>query len=153
MNSPVLNSWKEIAAYLGRGRRTVQRWERELGLPVRRPHGHDRSAVIAFPEELDQWLTRAPARGNGGLDEDHSRDASLNKELVDQICRRADLLQRNTEALQQRAVRLMDSVKQGRLRARSLAAMNENVKEIRAAAAGLDTVTRNDIPVERKPAK
>ena len=32
-----LNTWKEIATYMGRGVRTVQRWERELGLPVRRP--------------------------------------------------------------------------------------------------------------------
>ena len=31
-----LDSWKEIAAYLGRGVRTVQRWEREEGLPVHR---------------------------------------------------------------------------------------------------------------------
>jgi hypothetical protein len=28
-----LDSWKEIAAYLGRGIRTVQRWEREEGCP------------------------------------------------------------------------------------------------------------------------
>jgi hypothetical protein len=60
--SNVLNSWKEIAAYLNRGVRTVQRWERDLGLPVRRPRGHDRSAVIAIPEELDQWLRQAPER-------------------------------------------------------------------------------------------
>ena len=29
-----LDSWKEIAAYLKRGARTVQRWEREEGLPL-----------------------------------------------------------------------------------------------------------------------
>ncbi len=35
-----LDSWKEIAAYLKRGARTVQRWERDEGLPVHRlPHG------------------------------------------------------------------------------------------------------------------
>jgi hypothetical protein len=56
----VLNSWKEIAAYMGRGVRTVQRWERELGLPVRRPRGRSRSAVIALAADLDQWLHRAP---------------------------------------------------------------------------------------------
>jgi DNA-binding transcriptional regulator YiaG len=34
-----LDSWKEIAAYLKRGARTVQRWEREERLPVHRlPH-------------------------------------------------------------------------------------------------------------------
>ena len=58
----ILNSWKEIANYLGRGVRTVQRWERDLGLPVHRPMGKDRSAVLAFPQELDRWLQRTPVR-------------------------------------------------------------------------------------------
>ena len=55
-NSEVLNSWKEVALYLGRGVRTVQRWEQELGLPVRRPRGRARSAVLALKPELDTWL-------------------------------------------------------------------------------------------------
>lgn len=55
-----LNSWKEIAQYLGRGVRTVQRWEAELGLPVRRPRGKSRSAVVAVRSELDEWMARAP---------------------------------------------------------------------------------------------
>jgi len=59
MNSDVLNSWKEVASYLGRGVRTVQRWEQELSLPVRRPRGKSRSAIIAFRSELDEWLQRA----------------------------------------------------------------------------------------------
>ena len=57
-NSVVLSSWKEIAAYLGKGVRTVQRWERELNLPVRRPIAHNQRIVIAVPEELDQWIHR-----------------------------------------------------------------------------------------------
>lgn len=56
----VLNSWKEISRYLHRGVRTVQRWERELGLPVRRPRGKSRSAVVAVRSELDDWLQTAP---------------------------------------------------------------------------------------------
>ncbi len=59
----VLSSWKEIAAYLGRSVRTVQRMEVELGLPVRRPKGHARSSVMAIPQELDAWLKSfAPKR-------------------------------------------------------------------------------------------
>jgi hypothetical protein len=58
----VLNSWKEIAAHLGRGVRTVQRWEQNLSLPIHRPRGKNRSAVVAFPEELDQWLHQTPVR-------------------------------------------------------------------------------------------
>src|SRR5205814_5306580 len=57
----VLNSWKEIAQYVGRGVRTVQRWE-SLGLPARRPHGKSRSSVVAMTDELDAWLRSAPAR-------------------------------------------------------------------------------------------
>jgi hypothetical protein len=54
-----LDSWKEIAAYLRRGVRTVQRWERVAGLPVRRI-GSERGAVYAFRSELDAWwLTQA----------------------------------------------------------------------------------------------
>jgi hypothetical protein len=56
----VLRSWKEIACYVGSGVRTAQRWERELGLPVRRSCGHARGAVMAFPEELEAWLHRSP---------------------------------------------------------------------------------------------
>jgi hypothetical protein len=62
MNDEVLNSWKEIAAYLGRGVRTVQRWEHDLALPVRRPRGKDRSAVIALKSDLDKWLQDTPHR-------------------------------------------------------------------------------------------
>lgn len=34
-----LDSWKEIAVYLDRALRTVQRWEKDHGLPVHR-HGN-----------------------------------------------------------------------------------------------------------------
>jgi Tol biopolymer transport system component len=50
-----LDSWKEIAAYLGRGVRTVQRWESEEGLPVHRL-AHDKGGnVYARREELEAW--------------------------------------------------------------------------------------------------
>ena len=50
-----LNSWKEIAAYLKRGTRTAQRWNREQGLPVHRLQ-HDRlGSVYAYRSELDAW--------------------------------------------------------------------------------------------------
>jgi len=50
-----LDSWKEIAAYLGRGIRTVQRWEREEGLPVHRLAHADRGSVFAHSTELTEW--------------------------------------------------------------------------------------------------
>jgi tetratricopeptide (TPR) repeat protein len=50
-----LDSWKEIAAYLQRDVRTVQRWERREALPVHR-HLHDqRASVYAYRSELDSW--------------------------------------------------------------------------------------------------
>src|SRR5262252_1170773 len=53
----VLTSWKEIAAYVGKGVRTVQRWERDLGLPVLRPTGGAyKSTVMAHLDDLDSWL-------------------------------------------------------------------------------------------------
>jgi serine phosphatase RsbU (regulator of sigma subunit)/serine/threonine protein kinase len=56
-----LDSWKEIAAHLQRGVRTVQRWEKEEGLPVHR-HLHDtQGSVFALKSEIDTWWTSRPA--------------------------------------------------------------------------------------------
>ena len=52
----MLGSWKEIASYLGKGVRTVQRWERQFGLPVRRPNVNAKGVVCALPQELDAWF-------------------------------------------------------------------------------------------------
>jgi len=51
-----LDSWKEIATFLGRAERTVKRWETERGLPVHRVPGGGRSAVFAYSNELADWL-------------------------------------------------------------------------------------------------
>ncbi len=56
-DSVVLTSWKEIAAYLGKGVRTLQRWERELEFPLHRPDAQ-RGVVIAYPHEIDAWIKR-----------------------------------------------------------------------------------------------
>lgn len=53
--SVALSSWKEIAAYLGKGVRTVQRWEQQFGLPVRRPNAKSH-VIFAIPTELDAWI-------------------------------------------------------------------------------------------------
>jgi hypothetical protein len=51
----LLDSWKEIAAYLNRNVRTVQRWEKLEGLPIHR-HVHERaSSVSARKKEIDAW--------------------------------------------------------------------------------------------------
>ena len=54
-----LDSWKEIAAYLGRDIRTVRRWEAERGLPIHRVPGGGRAVVFAFRGEIQSWLRAA----------------------------------------------------------------------------------------------
>ena len=62
MEPRVLKSWKDISAYLKVGISTAQRWERDYGLPVRRPSGKSGTAVVAFSNEIDWWLKTEPAR-------------------------------------------------------------------------------------------
>jgi len=50
-----LDSWKEIAAYLKREVRTVQRWEDSEGLPVHRHEHKTQSTVYAYKSEVDSW--------------------------------------------------------------------------------------------------
>ena len=54
-----LDTWKGISDYLGRDVRTVSRWEKEKGLPVRRVPGGQRQAVFAYRHEIDEWLNGA----------------------------------------------------------------------------------------------
>jgi hypothetical protein len=59
-----LDSWKEIAAYLKREVRTVQRWERLEGLPVHRHQHQKRGSVYALKSELDAWQRRRQLEPN-----------------------------------------------------------------------------------------
>ncbi|MBZ5583164.1 MAG: tetratricopeptide repeat protein, partial [Acidobacteriia bacterium] len=61
-----LDSWKEIAVYLKRGARTVQRWEREEGLPVHRLQHDKLGSIYAYKTELDAWWTRRGAELDEG---------------------------------------------------------------------------------------
>ena len=50
-----LDSWKQIALYLRREVRTVQRWEKREALPIHR-HVHLKGcSVYAFTGEIDAW--------------------------------------------------------------------------------------------------
>lgn len=58
MTDDRLDSWKEIATYMRRDVKTVQRWEKREGMPVHR-HLHDRlGSVYAFRNELDAWAQK-----------------------------------------------------------------------------------------------
>jgi TolB-like protein/Tfp pilus assembly protein PilF len=64
-----LESWKEIAVYLGRDVTTVRRWEKGEGLPVHRHVHHKLGSVYAYTTELDGWRSnRAPASGRDAPD-------------------------------------------------------------------------------------
>jgi len=52
----LIESWKEIASFMGRDVRTCMRWERELGLPVHRLDGSPSARVFAYKDELRSWL-------------------------------------------------------------------------------------------------
>lgn len=58
----ILSSWKEIAVFFGKGVRTVQRWEQQLGLPIHRPADAPQNIVMAHSEELLAWLNATTRR-------------------------------------------------------------------------------------------
>ena len=62
ISTHILSGWKDIANYLGKGVRTVQRYEEEFRLPVRRPAGRSRGSVVATKAELDAWIAASPVR-------------------------------------------------------------------------------------------
>src|ERR1041385_8780568 len=62
-----LDSWKEIASYLRRDVRTVQRWEKKEGLPVYR-HLHDKlGSIYAYRNELTEWFNTRQQSGAAGV--------------------------------------------------------------------------------------
>ena len=63
-----LDSWKEIASYLNRGVSTVQRWEREEGLPVHRQQHDSLGSVYAFKGELEAWRAARAVHAESGDD-------------------------------------------------------------------------------------
>jgi hypothetical protein len=94
LKAPILNSWKEIATYLGRGVRTVQRYEREFQLPVRRVGTKSRKSVVALSQDLDAWLLYAtsqkhewPASGRSGHGGATAEFIAYSHELRDRCAR------------------------------------------------------------------
>jgi hypothetical protein len=108
MEPRVLGSWKEIAAYLGKGVRTVQRWENDLGLPVRRPNGAAKGLVYASPDELERWLANQwgkrgnPLKAHSALSEAMRASRELrhaNQQLVHELTLNLESLRTQCEAL------------------------------------------------------
>ena len=136
----LLNSWKEIAAYLDRGVRTVQRWEATMGLPVHRPKGRLHSSVFALAHEIDRWLLKTPS---ARLDGDPLTCAAR---LRDQF-EASRLLRKQAREL---AAQLRDGVKEhhdayARLRQTLAMATAARKPRANAAAAPLDPAASNGL--------
>src|SRR5215470_2953961 len=73
-----LDSWKEIASFLRRDVRTVQRWEKKEGLPVYR-HLHDKlGSIYAYRNELTDWFNARQQSGAGmGKQDGHAEKIKL----------------------------------------------------------------------------
>jgi Tol biopolymer transport system component len=67
LNETRLESWKEIATYLGRDVSTARRWEKQEQLPVHRYLHQARSSVYAYPSELDAWKIEREPRLNAPI--------------------------------------------------------------------------------------
>lgn len=117
--SPViLNSWKEIASYFGRGVRTVQRWEEELQLPVHRIGKGKRSPVFAVASELKFWMLTSAGRNafKVGARQEMPRESNQPKreaqlaarlhQLAQAVAESSVRHQRNAEALEKNILAL-----------------------------------------------
>jgi len=58
-----LESWKEIAAYLGRNVTTARRWEKQERLPVYRLQHSKLGSIYAYTSELDSWRDKQTLGG------------------------------------------------------------------------------------------
>lgn len=97
MSSPegrIFSSWKEIAAFLGRGVRTVQRWETTLGLPIRRPNGYGSNVVVASESELRQWLRQGGERSD-------ARRTGIDAARIQKIAEKLDAVEQENQRLYQ----------------------------------------------------
>jgi len=102
MSSPegrIFSSWKEIAAFLGRGVRTVQRWETTLGLPIRRPNGYGSNVVVASESELRQWLRQAGPRSP-------THQTATDAAIIQKIAEKLDAVEQENQRLQQMLSRM-----------------------------------------------
>ena len=72
--SRLLTSWKEIASFMGKGVRTVQRWEATLGLPIIRPADGRSGIVMARTADLEAWILKGRLGSRPNTDGWQQRD-------------------------------------------------------------------------------
>jgi len=92
--SGVLSGWKDIANYLRKGVRTVQRYEHELNLPVHRlSRGKLGGGVITTRNELDTWIQAETVTNH------EPTNLSLRIDTFDSLKLEFARMQRNMEAM------------------------------------------------------
>jgi len=122
----MLNSWKEIASFLDRGVRTVQRWEHELNLPVHRIGKGRRSPVHASVPELKFWVaTSGVNRTANGL--------ALERQILPAGLRRNSDALETSHRLMAESLKLVRSVAETSVRQqRAAEALQKRIMEMRA---------------------
>jgi len=83
--SEILRSWKEISAYAGASVRTLQRWEREFRLPIRRIATKKGSVVFAFRADLDTWFRARTQTAEMTVRDEHFRMMFMNSPLPSMV--------------------------------------------------------------------
>ena len=117
--SEVLSSWKDVALYLGKSVRTVQRWEVELGLPIHRPNRRQQRIILAYPEELKAWVGAQHLALSGAADPaSHVRLEKNKSRLLAQMQKLRNL----SETLQRRMTTGLDRAQRTRTLARRASA-------------------------------
>ena len=82
MQPALLGSWKEIAVFLDRGVRTIQRWELKQGMPVHRVGPGSKAPVFAFQSEIQDWLHTQPSQISAALKPtDHKREYAVHVDI------------------------------------------------------------------------
>src|SRR5215470_5231905 len=76
-----LDSWKEIATFLNRGVRTVQRWEATEGLPIRRHQHQKLGSVFALKSEVAAWWKSRSADLASSSSVSASSESGANRKL------------------------------------------------------------------------
>jgi hypothetical protein len=108
----------------------VQRYERELGLPVRRPAGKATGSVVATKAELDGWVAASPIReafqlttvasnSNTGTTESIREGLTEMARLREQMLGLSNDVRTSLEILRQSLYGLQDDLKEGHARERS----------------------------------
>lgn len=103
----ILSGWKDIAQYMRKGVRTVQRYERELALPIRRPCGGSKGGVIATRVEIDAWVKTCALQKEFEFSRPTKKDAMM---ATDQLRQQLQEMRR----LRQEAAQLLSEVAESR---------------------------------------